>query len=335
MYAEERPVNWDWFSSSVVWAYNSSLHPVTGFSPFFLMFGREARQPVDIVQGSWKELKHDVDQYAIEMTVHLKSAYDIVNKRLLSYATDTKRSWDSRVKPFTKFSINDLVMMFKPKLNADYGELPHSQVWRAHWFGPLVVQEIPHKDNPDVYTVRDQVSGRTFTVNAHKLKRYILREYLSSLEEPSTGIEANPSLLFGAEDDVSNTAGAAAPAVTDIPLLPRLSEGQEQIPTEGGSNKNVRRARVTLQEKRNAADRAASTAVVNSEQLREYVVDSILDTRSKNGRSREYLVHWSGYDKNWDTWEPSRCLGPNHAALHAFWATKPISDRPKAYRSRT
>lgn len=39
------------FLPHVLAAYRTSLHETTGFSPNFLMFGRETRAPLDLVCG--------------------------------------------------------------------------------------------------------------------------------------------------------------------------------------------------------------------------------------------------------------------------------------------
>ena len=48
----DHPGDWEQHIRKVCLAYNSSVHSATGFSPFFLMFGREAKLPVDLMYGS-------------------------------------------------------------------------------------------------------------------------------------------------------------------------------------------------------------------------------------------------------------------------------------------
>lgn len=50
---------WIEFLDDVTYQYNSSVHASTGFSPFFLMFGREPRSTVDILLGSALESATD------------------------------------------------------------------------------------------------------------------------------------------------------------------------------------------------------------------------------------------------------------------------------------
>eukprot|EP00731_Ephydatia_muelleri_P018416 Em0011g456a len=49
---EEDPSNWEQHLRKVCMAYNTSVQPSTGYTPFYLMFGRLARLPVDIMYGS-------------------------------------------------------------------------------------------------------------------------------------------------------------------------------------------------------------------------------------------------------------------------------------------
>ncbi len=48
-YAEANPTNWDHLLPLAELAYNASVHASTGFSPFFALYGREARLPIDSI----------------------------------------------------------------------------------------------------------------------------------------------------------------------------------------------------------------------------------------------------------------------------------------------
>ena len=60
----EHPFDWEEALPKVQMAYNTSAHSTTGYSPFFLMYGREARLPVDIVCGTQSLASSTVDTYA-------------------------------------------------------------------------------------------------------------------------------------------------------------------------------------------------------------------------------------------------------------------------------
>ena len=47
----DHPENWEEFVKKICMAYNTSVHPSTRFTPFYLMFGRQAKLPVDLMYG--------------------------------------------------------------------------------------------------------------------------------------------------------------------------------------------------------------------------------------------------------------------------------------------
>ena len=339
IYSEKHPKNWDWHTTSVVFAYNSSLNPITGFSPFFLMFGREPRLPIDILHSSYKDLKHDVEQYQLEMTMHLRNAHDIVRKRLEEYATRTKMNWDKNVRPYIIFKQGDLVSMYRPSENKLRGAEDHSQVWIADWIGPLEVTKTPYEDNLDVYQVKDLKQGREFTVNAHKLKPYISREYLSSLDS----IQRNAPQGVVRSLDV----GFYQDRLQDAEVLTDLKSSPMQKPVvaprpvvsedpNAGSTRPKRQYRhdtgSTLQEQKRQKQRLLDSKETNEHEMREYEVEKII-THKREKNALKYLVKWKHYDETHNTWEPSSQFGNSHLNIEEYWKTQSKSARPRAYKN--
>ena len=57
------PSSWEQNIRKVCLAYNSSVHSSTGYSPFFLMFGRQVKLPVDLMYGTGEVAEVSVPAY--------------------------------------------------------------------------------------------------------------------------------------------------------------------------------------------------------------------------------------------------------------------------------
>ena len=63
-------------------AYNTSIQPTTGYSPFFLMFGRKAGLPIDIMYGTGQADNFSVDRFVNDVSVVLENAYQHVRNTM-------------------------------------------------------------------------------------------------------------------------------------------------------------------------------------------------------------------------------------------------------------
>ena len=58
--------DWESYLRATCMAYNTSIQSTIGFSPFFLMFGRRARIPVDVLHGTNLSEIQSVDNYVVQ-----------------------------------------------------------------------------------------------------------------------------------------------------------------------------------------------------------------------------------------------------------------------------
>ena len=97
----EKKKKWSKFLAEVVHAYNSTPHSSTGYSPFYLMFGRECRLPIDLMLGTRTDISSGEadDNWITIQHERLADAYKLAKDQLLKEADRRKQIYDSKTKP--------------------------------------------------------------------------------------------------------------------------------------------------------------------------------------------------------------------------------------------
>ena len=105
---------WDDFLNAALWASRIRVHSTTGFSPFYLTYGREPRLPGDVLQPyiSRDALNDartvaDITSRELQLLGQHRAAAEF---RLRAMGERDKAIWDAKIKPLG-FEIGDLVML--------------------------------------------------------------------------------------------------------------------------------------------------------------------------------------------------------------------------------
>eukprot|EP00731_Ephydatia_muelleri_P036553 Em0276g5a len=91
------PSSWEQNIRRVCLAYNSSVHASTGFSPFFLMFGRQVKLPVDLMYGTTQGKETAVMEYVKNLKDGLLEAYALVRDRCETEHKRQKSIYDRKL----------------------------------------------------------------------------------------------------------------------------------------------------------------------------------------------------------------------------------------------
>jgi len=154
--------DWCEWLPTVLTAFRASVRESTGFSPNYLMFGRENRLLVDLVLRTREETRSYLvtyDEFADEMLVRFRAAFDRVRQSLERAAETRKQRYDTNVKACL-FTVGQWVWYFYPRRRVRL-----SPKWQKWYCGPfLIIREI------DSHTMVFQRSRRSKPMVVHRDK---------------------------------------------------------------------------------------------------------------------------------------------------------------------
>ena len=170
---------WDKWLREACYAYNTSVHSTTGFSPAELMFGRRFRVPIDILYGTFENTESNLSlqSYKDNLNLMYDTAREHMNQRQARYAAyHDKNVIDD------KLSVGDLVYVYLPRL---------ARVKLiAKWNGPFKIIKASHP----VYSIE-------IPSNKGKLIKTVTRDKLKR----APGSVMNTTVLRVPTDDVTNS----------------------------------------------------------------------------------------------------------------------------------
>lgn len=142
-----------------MFSYNCTRNEVTGFSPFYLLFGRSPRLPVDLLFGLTPETgTADHKEYIKKWKEQMQEAYDITTKNTKKSAERNKRNYNNKVRS-SVLSEGDRVLERNLTPRGGNGKL------RNHWEDCIykVIRQVG-EDMPIYEVLPEQGKGRTSRV---------------------------------------------------------------------------------------------------------------------------------------------------------------------------
>lgn len=148
---EHQKQDWKSYVAPLVHSYNATKHDSTGYSPFFLMFGRHPRLAVDAYLGLNNEQDQVIsskEHYATKLRKRLQFAYKVASKEAEKSAARNKAGYDLKVREAT-LDIGDRVLV---RLVGLRGKQKLADKWEK---SPYIVVSKPINNIP-VYKVQKE-----------------------------------------------------------------------------------------------------------------------------------------------------------------------------------
>jgi hypothetical protein len=230
-YTDQR--DWDAFLPYVLFAYRTAPHESTRETPFFLLYGRDARLPFpDIIRS--QRINYAVDHdYKAEMMARLHHAFTGVRENLLKAAIQRKEYYDRKAEE-PPFRIGDLVLLHTPQIK-------RGQTYKLArlWKGPYRILE---KLGPVNFRIARVGSTTSTLVHANRLKRYYPRDFLyEEVEEEDEEIFREAPLFPKGDNQedptITNESLVKVESVAEDEFVsPKEEMSDEEIASAQGEN---------------------------------------------------------------------------------------------------
>ena len=198
---EEQKDDWKTSLRSLVHSYNCTRSAVTGFSPYFLMFGREPRLAIDTAFGTWTpgESRRSYSKYLQRLRTRIKWAYDKAQESADKESERQRKYYDRNIRG-SALHKGDLVLVRVMKFKGT-GSHKIADRWEPKVY---VVVDQP---NPDVPVYKVKIAGEPDAVirTVHRNMLFSIRQVEGDGEmDTDTPDPASPPLTDSVETRRSN-----------------------------------------------------------------------------------------------------------------------------------
>ena len=210
---ETKKSRWKESLKNVVYAYNCTKHSVTGFSPFFLLFGRSPRLPIDLIFNTKpSEVNNKADSYPAytrKWKKAMQDAYGLASKKSITIQHSNKEIYDQRVRSLV-LQPNDRVLV------RNLSERGGPGILRSFWENNIhcVVKRL-NDDSPDYQIISERdVNGKIRTLHRNLLLPCDQRQHQLVPAKTRTSLQ-KPHSSQSTENDSAEDLSTGLPEGSD------------------------------------------------------------------------------------------------------------------------
>ena len=230
-------LNWKKHISNLTHAYNCTRHDSTGYSPFFLMFGRQPRLPIDLILGvdNLQTRGKGFTKYVEDLRDSLEAAYRIAAKHSSVSQAKQKKTYDRKVRG-ASVQVGDRVLVRNVAFSG-----PHNLAdrWQESVY---IVQEQPDKSIPVFKLHREDGQGRSLVLHRNMLLPINSVEEINlvgkaiSLKGPQSQAKISTDPDLGLQNEGSSPGAVQLPV---DPILRGSSESSADTPPQADDSPSV------------------------------------------------------------------------------------------------
>ena len=278
MFVSKHQKDWDTFIPAALLAIRTSPSESTGESPFYLLYGREPLLPMDVSSLPPSDPASSIEEHRRKIVKQIELAQHIAKENIMRAQQKMKTYYDQHASE-PNFVEGHKVWVFTPKT---YKGLSKKLLHNYH--GPFRVVE---KLSPVHYRLRSCTNKPVISiVHANRMKHFVDPND-RPIEPPSNDVRDES---FLSEED--------------------LPDDSFEHPTSPDSEPESNEASLPHVQPAPAADpNTQSASLIDNQTV--FNAEKLLDTRTLDDGSIQYLVKWTNYPLNEATWEPaSNILDP-------------------------
>ena len=167
-YVGEHHNTWSDYLPLVMMAYRSSIHSVTKYSPFYLLYGRSCALPIDCMyQTIQTKIYPTLSDYVGCLKDELQTCHELVRESMDGEQERQKTYYDrSTFGP--QYEVGDLVMVFNATIKNG-----QTRKLKSFYSGPQAIREIINDLN---FVIEDVKTKKQQKVHYDRLKRFNSRK---------------------------------------------------------------------------------------------------------------------------------------------------------------